>query len=240
MDTIKIDKKNVKLIAHRGVSGLETENTVAAFIAAANRSYYGIETDVHFTSDGKFVCIHDDDTARVAEQKIVIAESTYEQVRQIKLIDRNNGTGDRNDLVIPTLQDYIEICKRYGKQAILEIKNQFPAEKVAQLYSAIKDLGYLDGTTFISFYPQNLFTIKQIAPTQSCQFLTGQMTDEILQGLIAYKMDIDALYTLLDEKLIKVLKSHNIAINAWTCDSKEDAERLIDLGVDYITTNILE
>ena len=40
MDTIKIDKNNVKLIAHRGVSGIERENTAAAFVAAGNRSYY--------------------------------------------------------------------------------------------------------------------------------------------------------------------------------------------------------
>lgn len=53
MDTIKIDKNNVKLIAHRGVSGIERENTAAAFVAAGNRSYYGIETDVHVTKDGK-------------------------------------------------------------------------------------------------------------------------------------------------------------------------------------------
>lgn len=59
MDTIKIDKNNVKLIAHRGVSGIERENTAAAFVAAGNRSYYGIETDVHVTKDGKFVIIHD-------------------------------------------------------------------------------------------------------------------------------------------------------------------------------------
>ena len=54
MDTIKINKKNVLMIAHRGVSGLETENTKEAFIIAGNKSYYGIETDVHVTLDGKF------------------------------------------------------------------------------------------------------------------------------------------------------------------------------------------
>ena len=52
MNTIKIDKKDAKIIAHRGLSGIETENTNAAFIAAGNRSYYGIETDVHKTLDG--------------------------------------------------------------------------------------------------------------------------------------------------------------------------------------------
>ena len=34
MDTIKIEKKNTLMVAHRGVSGLEKENTLAAFIAA--------------------------------------------------------------------------------------------------------------------------------------------------------------------------------------------------------------
>ena len=50
MDTIKIEKKNTLMVAHRGVSGLEKENTLAAFIAAGNRSYYGVETDVHRTA----------------------------------------------------------------------------------------------------------------------------------------------------------------------------------------------
>ena len=41
MDTVKIKAKGVKMIAHRGLSGIERENTYPAFVAAANRSYYG-------------------------------------------------------------------------------------------------------------------------------------------------------------------------------------------------------
>ena len=59
MDTIKIQKNQVKMVAHRGVSGLELENTCAAFVAAGNRSYFGVETDVHVTKDGKFVITAD-------------------------------------------------------------------------------------------------------------------------------------------------------------------------------------
>ena len=55
MNTIKINANNTKIIAHRGLSGIEKENTNAAFVAAGNRSYYGIETDVHKTLDGKYV-----------------------------------------------------------------------------------------------------------------------------------------------------------------------------------------
>ena len=44
----------MKFIAHRGYSKLELENTKEAFLAAANRSYFGIETDVVKTKDGYF------------------------------------------------------------------------------------------------------------------------------------------------------------------------------------------
>ena len=59
MNTIKFEKGNTLVVAHRGLSGIEPENTNAAFIAAGNRSYYGIETDIYKTADGKFVVNHD-------------------------------------------------------------------------------------------------------------------------------------------------------------------------------------
>ena len=79
MDTIKLNK-NVKMIAHRGLSGLERENTYPAFVAAGNRSYYGVETDVHVTKDKKFVIIHDETTARVSQNAVDInvEENNYD------------------------------------------------------------------------------------------------------------------------------------------------------------------
>ena len=66
MDTIKFTEKgNVKMIAHRGLSGLERENTNAAFVAAGQRSYYGIETDVHVTADEKYIIIHENLGTRI-------------------------------------------------------------------------------------------------------------------------------------------------------------------------------
>ena len=56
MNTVKFDSKGrIKMVAHRGVSGLERENTCPAFVAAGVKSYYGIETDVHVTADGKYI-----------------------------------------------------------------------------------------------------------------------------------------------------------------------------------------
>ena len=74
---VKFEKQKVKMIAHRGMSGIETENTSSAFVAAGNRSYYGIECDIHVTADGEFVIIHDDDTGRVAKKDVNIEKSTF-------------------------------------------------------------------------------------------------------------------------------------------------------------------
>ena len=78
MDTVKISEKHeTKIIAHRGLSGIETENSAAAFVAAGNRSYYGIENDVHVTSDEKFIIIHDDDTKRVTADDYRIEQTDF-------------------------------------------------------------------------------------------------------------------------------------------------------------------
>ena len=87
-NTIKLDyKKNTKMVAHRGVSGLERENTAAAFIAAGNRTYFGVETDIYHTSDGKYVCHHDGSTKRICEVDLPIEGSTFDELRALNFTD---------------------------------------------------------------------------------------------------------------------------------------------------------
>ena len=106
MDTIKLElAKKPLMIAHRGVSGLETENTCAAFVAAGNRSYFGIETDVHHTSDGKYVVFHDDTAARVAGVDLRIEETDYDTLRSLSLLPKQ-GREARSDLRIASLREY--------------------------------------------------------------------------------------------------------------------------------------
>ena len=108
MNTRKVNAKHCKMVAHRGCSGLEKENTLAAFIAAGNRSYWGVETDVHRTADGEYVVIHDSETGRVAGDNIVIENTSFEYIRSLRLKDID-GTRTRADLRIPTLREYIAI-----------------------------------------------------------------------------------------------------------------------------------
>lgn len=158
MDTIKIDKNNVKLIAHRGVSGIERENTAAAFVAAGNRSYYGIETDVHVTKDGKFVIIHDDDTQRVYGEAFSVEGSDFSLLRSLRLTDKNGEK--REDLCLPEPGEYLRICKTYNKTAVLELKNQMPEKQIREIYEVIKKEYHLEKMIFISFCYENLAVLR--------------------------------------------------------------------------------
>jgi len=242
MDTIKINAGNVKMIAHRGLSGIERENTCPAFVAAGNRSYFGVETDVHETADGEFVIIHDETTKRVSlgAVDIDVEASQYAQLKDIVLPDLDGST-NRQDIRIPLLIDYISICKKYGKVCVLELKNAFPVESIARIVALIEKAQYLSQMIFISFDLNNCVTLRTHLPDAKIQWLiSGAVTEEVLATLLEYKLDLDIYYRSLTKSSVEKLHANGIVVNCWTCDKPEDAQALIDMGVDYITSNILE
>lgn len=240
MNTIKFDKKQVRTIAHRGLSGLEKENTCAAFVAAGNReSYFGIETDVHRTADGQFVIIHDDNTARVGVDSLIVENSSFETLRKLRLTDIDGERG-RSDLGIPTLAEYIGICKKYEKQCVLELKNQFKASDVYKIVAAIEKLGYLEHVIFISFQLKNLVYLRRRYPEQPAQYLLDAWDDKSLETLKKYNLGLDIRYTSLTKEIVDQVHAAGLEVNCWTVNTKEAGEALAGMGVDYITTNILE
>lgn len=242
MDTIKIAcEKKPLMIAHRGCSGLERENTASAFVAAGNRSYWGIESDVHKTLDGKYIIIHDDTTARVAVDNLKVEESTFETLRRLTLRNKYSHIKDRADLCLPSLQEYIEICKYYEKEAVLELKNAFAEEEIYEICDIIAGLDYLDHTTFISFCYDNLVYLRRKLPTQSAQYLIGGKGPMNWMELLQKEhLDLDVYYKMLTKEIVDECHANGIKINCWTVDDKDCAEKLAAWGVDCITTNILE
>lgn len=237
-NTVKFHKGNVQVVAHRGVSGLETENTCAAFIAAGNRTYYGVETDVYRTADGKFILNHDGNLKRIAGEDLCVEQVSFDVLRAAVLYDKDGIK--RGDLHLASVDEYIRICKKYGKIAVLELKSNFTDEEIARLCAQIEALDYLDGVTFIAFNIENLIKVRALYPNQPCQFLTGEVSDEIIAKLFELKMDLDVHYHSLTKERVDAFHAAGIKINCWTVDNVADAERLAAWGVDYITSNILE
>lgn len=242
MNTIKLNKagSSVKMIAHRGLSGLEQENTCAAFVAAGNReTYFGIETDVHCTADGDFIIIHDDNTQRVTGKDLVVEQTDFQTLRQLSVFDHGCNT-PRGDLQLPRLQEYIGICKRYEKVAVLELKNPMPEDDICRIMKIVTEMEYADHMIVISFYPENLFALRKHYPHQAAQFLTSEWKDEWLTILKNNNLGLDIHHKTVTKELVDAVHSVGLEVNCWTVDDPQDAARVIRCGVDYITSNILE
>jgi len=242
VDTIKVYSNRVKMIAHRGLSGLERENTCPAFVAAGNRSYFGIETDIHRTKDGQYVIIHDESTKRVSNDKydINVEESDYSALEGIVLPDID-GSENRKDIRIPLLIDYIRICKKYGKKAVLEFKNPFKEEHIAEVIEIIKKENYLKEMIFISFSFENCRILRSLLPESDIQWLLAEeITDKIISVLDEYRLNLDTAFQAVTPKVVEKVHALGLTVNCWTCNTKAVADKMIEYGVDYITTNILE
>lgn len=237
-DTPKVNFNGKKMIAHRGVSGLEAENTLAAFIAAGNRSYYGIECDIHRTADGQYVVIHDSETGRVAGDDVTVEKCSFDLVRNVKLNDKDGSK--RKDLFIPTYREYLKICKRYKKVSIVEFKGVFEKEWIEDAVKITQEEAQLENTIFIAFDAINLIRLREILPAQSAQFLAGEWNDDLPGFLQKNKLDLDIYHIHLTAERIAKLHEKGITVNCWTVDDKADAEKLFEAGVDFITSNILE
>lgn len=240
MDTIRIPKKQALMVAHRGVSSLERENSLAAFIAAGNRSYFGIETDVHRTSDGSFVIIHDSMTGRVSPTDINVEECTPEELAAVRLYGYDGKT-PRADLSLPSLADYIAVCRRYDKTAVLELKSDFTVDELRHMCEEIEAQEYLSRVVFISFIFDNLLRLREIRPDQPAQYLRTDANKEELIALVKkHHIDLDVHFDMITKDFVDACHKEGIKVNVWTVDNPEIADRVIEAGVDFVTTNRLE
>lgn len=241
MDTVKITNKNgVKIVAHRGASALERENTCASFLAAGNRTYYGIETDLYRTKDGKYAICHDPSLLRCGGVDLKIEESTLEELRAVALFDID-GKSHRSDLRVPELSDYISICKKYEKVAVLELKSVFTDAEIAEILAIINGFDYLANVTFISFIPENLLKVRAACAETTCQLLPAKNDPEwIFKFCTENRIDLDVYFGALTKEIVDMAHKAGLKVNCWTVDQLADAEKMIEFGVDYITSNRLE
>jgi glycerophosphoryl diester phosphodiesterase len=97
---------------------------------------------------------------------------------------------------------------------------------------------------FISFEIDNLKVLRKLNKDINIQYLNGiednKKKEEVIKYCKELKIDADVYYNNITKEFIDNCHKNNIKVNVWTVDSKEDAERLINMGVDYITSNILE
>lgn len=240
MDTVRLkDKQQTKIVAHRGLSGIEAENTYAAFVAAGNRDYFGVETDVHVTKDKQFAIFHDDRSGRMCAADLPLEESCFADLRALSM--REAGTDGFSDVQrMPSLQEYLRIMRRYDKVAVIELKNKMEETDLHSIAELCASEYALEKIIFISFCFENLLIMRKLLPAQRMQFLTGQYTDDLPAKLAEHALGVDILYTQLTAERVQKFHGLGVEVNCFTCDNAPDGAALVAMGVDMITSNILQ
>ena len=170
--------------------------------------------------------------------ELSVEGSDFDTLRAVHMTDKQGFP--RADLVFPSLEEYIQICKQYDKICVLEIKNHFEPEDIGRVIEIIRGMEWLEKTIFISFDLPNMICIREKLPQQRAQYLVCEFGDDLLEILTKHRLDLDIHHRAVTPENVKACHDAGIEVNVWTVDTVEDAQRVIACGVDYITSNILE
>ena len=231
-----------RLVAHRGYRSAAPENTLPAFEEAGKAGFWGNECDIYRTADGVWVVHHDFVTFRMMNASKNIEKSTYEEL--LKLNTNNGHNVDKyENLKICTLEEYLEVCRRYNMNAFIELKSKKNTEHYDEIIALVEKYGVTP--TYISFQIENLRKIRELDKEALLLYIVDDISEEAIEG--AKSIENCGIDFGVNEKvnfenggeLIKKCVEAGLPLGAWAADDRRMMKTLVDLGVTYITTDCL-
>lgn len=111
-------------LAHRGFHMMAPENTVKAVRMAGEQGYSMVEIDVRLSSDGQFVCVHDETVDRTTNGTGYVSNMTLSQLKQLRITNDASGVApggtahspifNEEVLRIPSLEEVLQECAYWG------------------------------------------------------------------------------------------------------------------------------
>jgi glycerophosphoryl diester phosphodiesterase len=222
-----------RIIAHRGLWMREgsAQNSITALIKSGEIGAYGSEFDVQLTKDGVIIVNHDDSiNGKRIDQKM------YSEIQDIRL---------RNGERLPTLVDYLNVGKSISHlQLILEIKPLNSDDKenecVRKTIELVHKMGMEKQVEYISFSLNVCEQLAKLTPKSMISYLKGDKSPEAIHSIGINGIDYN--YKCYDNNPGWIKSAHDLGmkVNVWTVDNIVEAEKMIKMNVDYITTNIPE
>ena len=209
------------VIAHRGASSIELENSLAAFRAARGQGADGVELDVHASIDGELF-VHHDPTV----MGLPIAQG---RARDLALTQLANGER------LPTLAQALTVLATLN--VFVEVK-ALDAKWDERLFAALDRGPNPGGYAVHSFESPIIRRLREQRPTLPCGVLSELPIPNPRQTLETAKAQtLWPERTLVDERLVQTVHGLRGGIIVWTVDHPDDMVRLVRLGVDGICTN---
>jgi glycerophosphoryl diester phosphodiesterase len=210
----------VQIYAHRGASQTHAENTIGAFAEAVRLGVDGIELDIHATSDGVPVVIHDSSLGRTTGADFEVSDLTLDRLRSIA----------------PTVPTFAEVLDLVGSALHFDIEGKQEGVEAAVL----ELLGhYPDVRWSISCFDWTVLErFRELDASCDLWLLSSLLTDELIEKATRLKATAAALNApAIMEETIKAAHDAGLKVMAWTVNDIDRARQLDAWGLDMLCTD---
>lgn len=223
-----------EIIAHRGYWKTEgsAQNSLTALLKADSIKAYGSELDIWLSSDGVPVVNHDAHVTLNGE-KLIVQDTPANILTQVKLENGEN---------LPTLENYLDTFEKCeNTKLIIEYKahrTKYQEDELTEkVLKMVRDRNLQNRVEYISFSLNFVVKTIHLDPLAKVFYLSGDLLPSVMKKIGA--AGIDYHYSVIDKnpELVKLSHDLGLKVNVWTVNKVEHIQRMIDLKVDYITTD---
>jgi len=211
-------------VGHRGVMGVEPENTLRSFRRAERAGVDQIELDLHLSKDAALIVMHDAEVDRTTDGSGAIRHLTLEEIRGL-----DAGLGER----VPVFEEVLDAVDR-PLQA--EIKDVAAARVLAEV---LRERGEVDRVSVLSFHDEALAEIHTLVPDVRTVLVASDLGPHIVPRAEAVGARLVSLdLTQLNLDTVRRCHEAGIAVMAWTVNSARDWALARALGLDGAATDL--
>lgn len=241
-----------RVFGHRGACGQAPENTLPSFSLAAALGAGYLELDVHGTSDGTIVVLHDPLLDRTTNGSGPVNELRWSEVERLDAGYRFSADGSSfpyrgNGVRIPTLES---VLRAFPDQRFnIEIKQEEPAI-VDDAVALLHKVGCADRTLLAAEHGSIMNEIRRAVGDS---IVTGYSTDDVLGFFEHFEAGTLAQYEppgvalqvpteafgnpIVTAESVRAAHESGLEVHVWTINERSEVDRLLDLGVDAVMSD---
>ncbi|MEU6734186.1 glycerophosphodiester phosphodiesterase family protein [Streptomyces physcomitrii] len=214
---------NFVTIGHRGIMGVEPENTLRSFVAAEQAGLDLIELDLHLSKDGALVVMHDAEVDRTTDGRGPIAEKSLAELRGL-----DAGKGER----IPVFE---EVLDAVAAPLQAEIKDVAVARALAEVMHRRELSGRVE---VLSFHDEALAEISRLVPGVRTALVASRYGTDVVDRARAVGAGSLVLnIRRLTLETVERARAAELRIIGWVVNTQEHLRLVRALELDGATTD---
>jgi glycerophosphoryl diester phosphodiesterase len=240
------------LFAHRGGAKRWPENTLLAFQSAIDLGFRYIETDVHQSSDGHFVCFHDATLERTTDGHGRIADHSLAELRRLDAAHhflRDGVHPYRGGAVgIPTLEEALELTEDLHLNVELKAGDAATAKALFELltHHGVEERVLVAAEKDALGAAFAKYNRGRIATSPGFYGVLDFWAKARLGLANRSTFSFDALQVpqsfhflqVVTPRFVEAAHRQGLQVHVWTVDEPERMRQLLSMGVDGLMTDV--